>query len=153
MWSLLFSNWRLVGAALAGAGVVAALALGLHRLDVYRIEARHRMEMQVQQTALVAQCEADKQITQEVSHDYQTKIDALNRRLADLKRVRPSVCVPVTKPTSGHNAGTGAEPPRSHGLTSDALLDYAAEAERYRLQLIGCQDFIKKTWDQKRPVQ
>ena len=32
----------------------------------------------------------------------------------------------------------------ARGLRSDWLYDYAGEAEQYRLQLIACQNFIKK---------
>lgn len=35
----------------------------------------------------------------------------------------------------------------AQGLKEDWLLDYAAEAEGYRLQLLSAQDFINKTWD------
>lgn len=41
-------------------------------------------------------------------------------------------------------AVSGAE-----GLREDFLIDYfAAEAEKYRLQVIGLQGFINETWDQ-----
>lgn len=35
----------------------------------------------------------------------------------------------------------------AQGLKEDWLLDYAAEAEGYRLQLISAQDFINRTWE------
>lgn len=97
-----------------------------------------------QQEALVKQCEDSKKITEEVSREYQNKIAALNSRVADL-RMRPAKCLPVTKPTAGHDGKTnGAESIRPHGVDAGFLIDYAAEAEKYRLQLIACQEFVRR---------
>lgn len=135
-------------AILAGV-LVSALAFGLHRLDVYRIEALHRQQLANQKAELDAQCAADKALTKEVSRDYQTRLASLADQLARARRVRNTCVVPTTQPTDGRDAAPGAgEPVRPHvGVPADALLDYAAEAERYRLQLLSCQEFINRSME------
>lgn len=93
-----------------------------------------------------AECEKGKQLSKEISNDYQNKIAGLNKRIADLKRLRPSVCVPVSAAAPGRNAATGSVASGQNGIDAGTLLDYAADAERYRLQLSSCQDFINRTW-------
>lgn len=100
-----------------------------------------------QAAGLQAQCSAEKRITQEVSHDYQDKIAGLRRQLADLKRVRPSMCVTVTgadAATGRDAAAGGGQPAGPDGVRSEFLYDFAAEAEEYRLRLIACQDFVRR---------
>jgi hypothetical protein len=107
----------------------------------------HEAELKGQQIALVKQCESQKQITEDVSHDYQTKLSTLNRRIANLKRLygQTARCVPVAKPTTGHDAtANGRKHVRENGILAERLIEYAGEAEQYRLQLKACQSFINK---------
>jgi hypothetical protein len=133
--------------------LTAALAYVLHSLDVYRLEDQQRNALTELADNDKKQCDADKKITEGVSHDYQAQLSNLSTQLANLKRVRPSRCVAVSvaSPASGRNASppTGQLPNPNAGVTSDALYDYAAEAERTRLQLIACQQFITETWKEK----
>lgn len=126
--------------------VTAFIAFGLHRLDVARIEARNVKAMDAQKAQLIAECEKAQQITEGVSHDYQEQLYALSRELDTLKRVHSHPeCVPIAKPSAGCNGTTSTgKPIEAHGLRTDWLYDFAAEAERYRIQLIACQNFIKK---------
>lgn len=98
------------------------------------------------------QCTTDKALTHEVSNDYQTRIRSLNRQLVELKRLRDKPdCVPVSTPPGGRDAGSGTgKPSGQDGVRSEWLLDYAAEAEQYRLQLISCQDFINRVYDARK---
>lgn len=133
-------------AILAGV-LVSALAFGLHRLDLYRMDALHREALASQASKLEKQCEADKVLTSEVSNGYQTRLASLADQLARARRVRHT-CVPVAPVTpGGRDAAPGIEQPvrPDVGVTADALLDYAAEAERYRLQLLSCQEFITRS--------
>ena len=94
------------------------------------------------------QCLSDQRLTEEASNDYQTKISSLNNQLRDIKRLRdnPS-CIPVTQPSCEHNVPTPERKPSgSNGLRTEWLYDFAAEGEEYRLRLMACQDFIRKTW-------
>lgn len=135
-----------------GAGAVGAFVLAwmLHSLDVNRIESNQRDALAAQETKLAAACEASKAITTEVSNAYQDQIADLNAKLLSVKRLRPSRCIALSAPVpaGGRDATpTGAEPARTDGINSDALYDFAGEAEKYRLQLIACQKFIVKVWD------
>lgn len=99
-----------------------------------------------------AQCLSDQQLTKDVSYDYQTKLANLNRQLATSKRLQrdDGKCTPVTSPAAGHNGAAGAgQSVRPNGIEAGWLRDYAFEAETYRLQLIGCQDFVTKTWESR----
>ncbi|TXH13848.1 MAG: hypothetical protein E6R03_10620 [Hyphomicrobiaceae bacterium] len=130
--------------------LTALVAFALHTLDVSSIEKRNAKEIEDVKVSLTAQCEQDKQLTSEVSDEYQSQISNLNDQLAKLKRLRRQApdCVPVaSQADSGHADTERAELTGKNGLRSEWLLDYAAEAEQYRLQLKSCQDFINKVWD------
>lgn len=148
MWLLLRTLWPAIPAFL----ITAALAFLLHNFDVNRIEAKQRQALLEQASQMQAQCDKEKSITKEVSRDYQNKTAALTRRLSELKRLRPSRCVPLLAAgtAAGRAPEAGAIPAgQNGGVTSDALYDFAGDAEKYRLQLIGCQDFIDKIWEGK----
>ena len=145
MIAFLLTNWKVI---LTGC-LVSLLSWGLHTLDVYRLEDKQRTELAEQAKVLNNSCNADKAITEGVSNDYQKKLADLGRQLDAVKRVQPTRCIPVSapRPACGSNAKTGAnQPVDQNGVTSDALYSLAGEAERYRLQLIACQDFIAETW-------
>lgn len=145
MFLMLLKYWQPLAAAIA----TAALAWLLHSVDVHRLEAKHQRNLVSNAAAIQAECTADKRLTAEVSNDYQTRIAALNNELAAVKRLRPSKCVvPTPIPAPGRNEATSrTKPAEEDGVTSDALYDFAGEAEQYRLQLIACQAFITKTWE------
>lgn len=141
-------NWIQIGG-----GAIAAFALSwlLHTVDVDRIEAEQQAALTAQEEKLHAECANDKAITKGVDDDLQAKNTALTRRIGELKRVQPSTCiVPAPNPSvSGNAAPGGTVSAGAHGITTNALYDFAFDAERYRLQLIACQDFISKTWTAK----
>lgn len=125
------------------AAFLAGLSLGWY-IHSRIAESMLKSALASQQEALVKQCEDDKKITTEVSREYQNKIADLNSRVAAL-RMRPAKCLPVTKPAAGYDGKTsGTEPIRPHGVDAGFLIDYAAEAEKYRLQLIACQEFVRR---------
>lgn len=150
MWlTILKTFWPAIPATILTAGI----ALILHNADVSHLKSAQEKALNDQSLLLQSQCEKEKQVTSEVSLGYQNKISALATQLDAIKRVRTrSRCiVPVTNTSSGHHAapGTGQPSGSNAGVTSDALYDFSAEAEKYRLQLIGCQSFIFKTWELK----
>lgn len=132
--------------------LTAFTAYGLHTLAVNLIEASYERKLEDQKTALTAQCEASKALTQEVSNEYQKKLAARNADLTRARRLLDKKC-PVsvtTTPACGYNGGPGSAKsgqPNAGGLGADAneLIDIAGEGEKYRLQLIGCQDFVRKS--------
>lgn len=143
-------NWTTVK-IISGIALVAVLVTGGLYIRILRADlAAVKLERDTAQATLAA-CQNDQKLTEGVSNDYQIKVRSLNRQLADLKRVRDNPrCTPVADPASGRDADTGAgKPAGQDGIRADWLLDFAAEAEQYRLQLMSCQDFIKKTWDSR----
>lgn len=146
MLALLLKYWKFA----AGAAGMAVVALILHNVSLAWTKASYERKIENARAEAIAACERDKNLTKEVSSDYQKQIAALNSRIADLKRVRPSVCVPVASPTPGCDAAaSGTQPARPNGVDTGTLLDFAAEAEGYRLRLIACQTFIRKTWESR----
>lgn len=143
-------NWTTVK-IISGIAIAALIVIGLLYIRILCADlAAVKLERDTAQATLAA-CQSDQKLTEGVSNDYQTRIRSLNRQLADLKRVRDNPrCTPVADPASGRDAGTGAgKPAGQDGIRADWLLDFAAEAEQYRLQLIACQSFIHKTWESR----
>lgn len=144
--AILRGNWKTLLAILLTAG----LAWGAHSLAANATEKAHQQAMEAQKTALDEQCAKDKKITAEVSSAYQNEVSYLSARLAELKRVQPSRCVvPKAKPTVRCDATARPAEPAGEdgGVTTDALYDFAFDAEQYRLRLLACQEFIRRVWE------
>ena len=95
MWFL--SNWKVILSFIS----TAALAYLLHALDVDRIEKKQERAIASQVSEDNKKCSEQKQITQEVSNEYERKISALNDELASVKLREPTrYIMPITKPTS-----------------------------------------------------
>lgn len=91
-------------------------------------------------------CNEVQETTREVSHDYQTKLANLNAKYAALKRMH--YCVPINVKTPGRRNATEGDkglPRADGGITSEALREYARDAEQTGLQLDACQDFLRRT--------
>lgn len=140
MIGFLISNWKYVGVAAAA----LAFAYVLHMLSVSWLEVLHARALKQQEANLRAECLAQQTITREVSDDYQKQISSLNNQLRRLKRL-PKHCVPIpNSPRGRHGTALVGEYGGSYGVTSDALYDFAGDAEQYRIQLKACQSFIIK---------
>jgi len=97
-------------------------------------------------------CNGDKKLTTEVQDDDQKRIDALDAELVRVKlryASAPARCTPVYT-TGSIKAGASGElrgsDDKPFGVSTEALLTYAGDAERMRLQVMACQDFINKVW-------
>jgi hypothetical protein len=123
-----------------------SFALLIYKAPFIGIEAFHERELSSQASELQAHCEEEKKITKDVSHEYQTKLSSLNAQLARLKRVQSHCIVPGTAGGRDGEAERG-KPSGPDGVSTAWLLEFAGEAERYRLQLISCQDFIRRVHD------
>lgn len=138
----LITDWKLIGIFFA----ILALGFGLHELSIWTLNLRHQHELASQATALNTRCETEKETTREVSHEYQTKLSSLNAQLARLKRVQSRCILPESDAPAGRDGATPAgQLPRSNGISTDWLIEYAGNAEETRLKLLSCQDFITKT--------
>lgn len=130
------------------------VCFGLYKVKMMWIEADHVKELSAQHAAMTKRCSDEKAVTEGVDNALQDQLSSVRSQLAALKRMRKQAsCVNITaQPTSSSNAGTseGKLPgPNGKGLERDWLLDFAAEAETTRQQLIGCQSFINQTWKLK----
>lgn len=138
-------NWLLIAL-----GAIPTLILSLAGHSLYMdwvIEPGQRHALETQSKQLTEQCAADKKITEESSAKYQTDLVALNDRLNALRMRKPAACVPIASIATRPDAT--AKPLKlvgPYGLSTDFLYDFAGEAERYRLQVIGLQGFVKKVW-------
>ena len=144
----LLNNWKVIGAVIA----TVAFVYALHALDVDRIEAKQRSALSDQARLLQSRCEQDKAITKGISDDYQKHLDDLNVELSALRVREPARCIAVSTPVTAsgrHGAAGTGKPAGQDGVTAQTLYDFAGEAERYRLQLISCQEFITATWQEQ----
>jgi ribosomal protein S13 len=96
-----------------------------------------------QQSTLIAQCDSQKKVTEDIDHEHQAKISDLSKRVAAYKRMRPAECVHVTNTASSDNGKAGGGLMGTHDVDSESLTDYAELAEGYRLRLVSCQNFIR----------
>lgn len=136
---------------LPGAVLTAIVALLLHNWSISHLESKQAKALDTQKTELENKCTADKKITEDISSDYQSKINQLNGQLASLRMRMPSVCIPViTGQANGSHASStaGQHGGQNGGITSDALYGFSGECETYRLRLIGLQNFVNKVWAQ-----
>jgi hypothetical protein len=120
--------------------ITAAAAYGLHALDVTYLNARNAAALQTQAATLTAQCDQAKQLTEGVSREYENQLANLNHQLDGLRQ--STTCVPITPTPGGHTSGAQQPKPISEG----AIYDLAGEGEKYRIQLIACQQFVTETW-------
>lgn len=116
--------------------VVAGVSCGVAK---YEMAANVTLKAEISRDQdQLKQAAKDQQIATQVSHDYETQLSALNGNLAS-SRMRASLCIVPTAAAGGHDGVAGTKPLGSHGISSDWLYSYAAEAEKYRLQLLACQ--------------
>lgn len=142
-------NW--VSAAL-GAVMMAAVAFSLHTVDMYFVDKSHAKELSDTKIQLAAQCESQKAITEKVDNEYTQKISTLNGRLADARRLYGNACLAVAgNAASGNDGATGTGKRSGQSIEGyriipvQTYIDYAAEGEKYRIQLLACQDFVRLT--------
>lgn len=124
------------------------LSLGLHSLYMdWIVEPGQEIAIAAQYKTLTEQCAADKKLTEDANVKYQSELDALNSRLTAVKLRKPARCVPVAIASKRPDATAApAKLLGPYGLDSGWLYDYAGDAERERLKVMGLQEFIRKVW-------
>lgn len=138
-------NPALIKMALILGGVSALIIAGEALYIKYLLTENEKIEWQLGvSNENYDKCTADSKEAYEVSDEYQKKLRALNSQLAGYRGVREQpACVPVPDAPGGRDAAPGdGQPVRPHGVSAGWLLDFAAEGERYRLQLIACQALL-----------
>ncbi len=134
-------NWIIITVT---AIITALVSFGIHEIDVSMIRASYAN----QQNKEIMDCRKDKQITEKIANDTKNQLANLNSQL-DRLREHPT-CVPVTiSATGNHGIPQSDQPSNTNSVSSNALYKLAAEGEKYRIQLKGCQDFIINTWKEK----
>lgn len=139
MW--LLANWKIVASAVA----TFALCLMLHKIDVTRIEAKHEAQITSLRNAMTEACNVAQETTRKVSHEYQIQLGTFNSRLSAAQRLHDHRCVAVTlSPARGHDAAPAGKELSGGdaGIAAGSLIDLAGRAEKVRLQLKSCQQFI-----------
>ena len=132
--------------AIAAAVITFLVCLGLHTLDVDRITAANVKAVADQVQFDIKKCEAEKEITTNVSNDYEKQIDTLNGQLNSLRHAAPRI-VYVKQPAGGHHAAAKQSINGSaNAIDSVKFYDYAGTCETDRLKVIGLQKFINEVW-------
>ncbi len=133
MW--LIANWKTIAAV--------ALCWMLHTLDVHRIEEKQANEITRTRNAMTDACNKVQETTRKISHDYQIQLGSLNSRLSAAKRLHNSGCVSVASSSAaGLDAAAAKGKLIRRNVDADRLIDLAGRGEKYRIQLISCQQFI-----------
>jgi len=127
----------------------ATIAFGLHEMDVEFIKANQAAALAAQKQELSTQCDEAKQLTEKVSHDYETQLSSLNAQLSKLRQ--STICVPIAPNTPRHNGpAASSRSPGKNEIAAGTLYDYAGDYAKERLQLVACQNFVTQTWEMKR---
>ena len=127
-----------------GVIITAVLMYGYHMIAYGIQERRHSGEIK----AISEQCEKAQTITSEVSNEYQQKLADRDRALAAARRMLNN-SGNQSSSSGGYNAATGSRKPYGQNVRCieadpEELIDIASDGEKYRLQLMGCQSFVRK---------
>lgn len=119
---------------------VLGLVLSVGTAYVLYLKHENSVALTAQATNLREACQKAQKTTQEAQDALQTDHDRIAAKLAAYKLRAPTSCVPFTNSTNLSAGGAGYA--GQNAVTSDALYDYASEAESYRSQLVVCEKFI-----------
>jgi hypothetical protein len=130
-----------------GCIVTFLICLGLHSLDVDRIEANNAATLAAQIKSDNDKCNADKEITSNASTKYENQISSLNSELERVRNATPAI-VYVTRQASRPNATAPKQPGSSvaNAINSQPLISESNDCETDRLKTIGLQEFINAVW-------
>lgn len=126
LWAL--KNWKELTIAL----IVLAITL---QVNHWREKANQLDKVKAE----LSSCELGKKTTKEANDALQKDRDVIAARLANSKRMYSS-CVSVS--STANSAPGGKQYARQDGLSTDWLLEYAAECETYRSQRIRLEEFL-----------
>lgn len=141
-----------IGSGISGIALAAMVSYAISTVKIKAIEARHENDMRTQYAAMKKSCDDEKAITKKVSHEYQKKVSDLNARLSDARKLYSRSCVALVAPDSpgGYDAATSSREFAGQAVTeirklpADFVIDLVGEGEKYRLQLLACQDFVRQ---------
>lgn len=89
-------------------------------------------------------------LTEGIENGYQAQIDGLNATVKRLRK-RPAKCVPVIAIAGAGQLypeqGYGGKHAPQNGIGTEFLYDFAADAERYRIERNACKDFVNHVWE------
>lgn len=127
-------------------------------LGLWRMEVKDHRLTNVSLAAAEATISLHEQniaTSERINREHQADIDRLN---ANVKRMRskPARCIPISFKAGLHadgqqGGGHAGKDGQSIGLSSEWLYDYAAEAERYRVERNICIDYANSV--QKRGTE
>lgn len=131
---------------IAGLSIAVVVLLGLWQLEV----KDHKLTSKALTTAetALAKCDEGVELSEKTNAQHEDDIADLNARLKRLL-AQPARCVPTRAPRlpaeqgpRGEHAGQDGQ----SGLTTTWLYDYAAEAEKLRLERNACRQFVDDVW-------
>jgi len=123
-----------------GAAIALCLSLGLNAYQHSRI-ATIKLERD-QCTEQLGFCAKQHVINQEISYDYQKKLAATSSRVAHLKRMYGSQCIPVSTARTDEAPDNGAD--QGNGIGAGWLFDYAGRCQDLKDQVDSWIDYIER---------
>lgn len=153
---------RIYATAIATAIIVSLAAYGLHCISVASMVNKHKAEIIALAGAKDMACAVAKAVTNGVSDEYQKDLTGLDVALAGVNDLLDSVRgngISASQPTSaasGRDAAAAGQKLSvgSAGMAwpdSRKLIDIGRRAEKTRLQLKACQNFVRLTATLKPP--
>ena len=105
--------------------------------------SRLESALKEQKTALVAQCNKDKAITERIGNDLVKENSNLSKRVAEYRWMHKAKPVLISNTPGADDGEAGSRPVGTHVVDSESLTAYAELAEGYRLRLVSCQNFVR----------
>jgi len=142
-------NWVNVAIGAIGAFFVSFL---IGALILHFKEASWEHKYSALRNDMIEECNKNKRITEDNTHEYQNDLNTLDNQFDDLKRMyEGEATLPATS-----EAAIRPEAPvqQKHVIRNEQdtvrLLSYGKECEEYRLQVISLQKFINTVWEQNK---
>jgi len=129
------------------AGIAILLAFGSGWYFSSLVAEREKENaLRALEASLTEKYEQQKQITEDVSNDYQKQLSALNKRVRALRVQHGCNNVSVTTKASGRDAKDRGVVSGTYAFEAAELIDFAELAEQTRLKHNACVDFVNKLY-------
>ncbi len=129
----------------AGIAILLAFGSGWYFSSIVA-EREKENALRALEASLTEKYEQQKQLSEDISNDYQKQLSALNKRVRAL-RVRHSCDnVSATTKTSGRDAKDRGIVSGTFAFPASELIDFEEAAEQTRLKHNACVDFVNKLY-------
>lgn len=126
----------IIGLSVALAGLTA-----YHKVTMWRADKRQEAAVAAMQSLMKTKQEISNKLVEGL---HEENITLRTKHDANLKRVRPKACVPVTTAPNGNDDRGRTEFLYGDGITPETLLDFGYRTEQARLKLLTCREYVRE---------